>query len=321
VLERAADVGQVLFDKTGTLTDGMPRLVAVEAAGGVSEDAVLARAAAVERGLGHPLAVAIETAAAARGLAVAHATDVRVLPGRGVRARVDDEPIAVGNLAFARAAVGAAVGDPADSGVAVVGGRRLLGTLHFAEVARDTAGPAIAALRGAGVRVGLLSGDVRADALVPDLIAPGDAALGLLPEDKVAHVRALRARTRGGAVAMVGDGINDAPALAAADVGIAVAGATDLARVTADVVIVGADLRKIPWLLAHARRVRRVSRQSLAWAFGYNAVAVGLAAVGTLTPVVASVAMLASSVAVVANARRLAADRLARGAGPRPLAS
>jgi Cu2+-exporting ATPase len=306
VLERAAGVGHVLFDKTGTLTDGRPRLIAVDTAGALSADAVLARAAAVEQGLGHPFAVAITKAATARGLAIAKATDVRVIPGRGVKARIGAEPVTVGNLAFAREVVGAPLDAPTAAGVAVVGGRRLLGTLRFAEVARDTARPAIAALRGLGVQTGLLSGDVRADALVPDLVPAADAALGLLPEDKVARVRAARAAAPHGAVAMVGDGINDAPALAAADVGIAVAGATDLARVTADVVIVGADLRKIPWLLAHARRVRRVSRQSLAWAFAYNAVAVGLAATGMLTPVIASVAMLASSIAVVANARRLA---------------
>ena len=306
VLERMAEIGHVLFDKTGTLTDGMPRLVAVDAADGLSADAVLARAAAVEEGLGHPIARAIGAAAAARRLPVVRASDVRLIPGRGVRARVGRESTVVGSLAFATEMLGlhTAVAEP--PGVAVVGGSRLLGTLRFAEVARRTARPAVEALRRLGVGIGLVSGDARADALVPAVIAPGEAALGLLPEEKVARVRALRAQAAGGAIAMVGDGINDAPALAAADVGIAVAGATDLARLTADVVVVGTDLRKVPWLLAHARRVRRVSRQSLAWAFAYNAVAVGLAASGALTPVVASIAMLASSVAVVANARRLA---------------
>jgi Cu+-exporting ATPase len=309
VLERLADVGHVLFDKTGTLTDGVPRLVAVDAAEGLSADAVLARAAAVEAGLGHPLARAIGAAAAERRVAVGHASDVRAVPGRGVRALVAGESTTVGSLALAAETLDVPPALAGTSGVAVVGGGRLLGTLRFAEVVRGTARPAVEALRGLGVGIGLVSGDTRAGTLVPDVIAPGEAALGLLPEAKVARVRALRAGATSGAIAMVGDGINDAPALAAADVGIAIAGATDLARLTADVVIVGADLRKVPWLLVHARRVRRVSRQSLAWAFAYNAVAVGLAASGALTPVVASLAMLASSAAVVANARRLARAR------------
>jgi Cu2+-exporting ATPase len=304
ILERAATISDVLFDKTGTLTDGMPRLVRVATAPGVDADAMLARAAAVEAGLGHPLAVAIGAAADARRLAVPAARGVRVLPGRGVCGVVDDEPVVVGSVALAREQT-RADGGLAEGGVAVVAGDRPLGTLHFVETARTTARTAVEELRSSGIRIGLLSGDTRADAVVPALLTPAEATLGLLPADKVAGVRARRARGRGTVIAMVGDGINDAPALAAADVGIAVADATDLARLTADVVVVGGDLRKIPWLVAHAGRVRRVIRQSLAWAFAYNAVAVALAAGGVLTPVAASLAMVASSIAVVANARRL----------------
>ena len=171
----------------------------------------------------------------------------------------------------------------------------------LAEEARPDAALTIRALHDIDVQVGLLSGDTHAQSVVPALIPPEAAALGLLPEDKVAHIRKLRARP----LAMVGDGVNDAPALAAADVGIAVGSATDLARITADIAVVSDDLTRIPWLLIHARRVRRVIRQNLFWAFAYNAGAVALAAGGGLNPLVASVAMLASSLAVVANARRL----------------
>jgi Cu2+-exporting ATPase len=213
--------------------------------------------------------------------------------------------MAVGSPSFAAAGLGDA--GPGDGNRAlVVAGGRLLGTLRFAEAPRPGARPAVEALRALGVRVGLLSGDTAAGAVVPAIIPASDAALGLLPEDKIERLRA--ARTASGPVAMVGDGINDAPALAAADVGIAVGNATDLARLTADVVVLSGDLGAVPWLVRHARRVRRVMRQNLAWAFGYNAAAVVLAAAGTLTPLVASLAMLASSLAVTLNARRLRAE-------------
>jgi Cu+-exporting ATPase len=306
-LERTAAVRGVVFDKTGTLTTPELRLVACEPApaGGLDADALLARAAALEDGLRHPVARAIVAAAQARGLAVPRVTDVGVVPGLGVRGVVAGRPLAVGSARFAAGELGCAPETLAAAGgaVVVVEAGRIAGTLRLAEETRASAAPALAALRRLGIRPRLLSGDASAETVVPTLVEPADAALGLLPPDKVAHVRALAAVAP---VAMVGDGINDAPALAAADVGIAVGQATDLARLTADVVLLGGDLRHVPWLLLHARRVVRVARQNLAWAFGYNAVAVALAAAGALNPLVASLAMIGSSLAVVANARRLA---------------
>ena len=198
---------------------------------------------------------------------------------------------------------------PAEGSVAVVLDRNgALGRLDLVETPREGAARAIAALGEMGVAVGVLSGDRSASAIAPVLLPVDDVELGLLPEDKVKRIRALcaSARSDGGAIAMVGDGINDAPALAAADLGMAVAEATDLARLSASVVILGGDLSAVPWLVKHARRVRRVAHQNLAWAFGYNAIAVALAATGALTPLLASLAMIGSSLAVVANARRLA---------------
>ena len=168
--------------------------------------------------------------------------------------------------------------------------------------ARARAARAVRELRRLGLGVRLLSGDAQAAAVVPRVVPAEDAFLGLLPGDKVAHVMALRPRHR---VAVVGDGLNDAPALAAAHVGIAVASATDLARLTADAVVLGGGLHAVPWFFGYSRRVMRVVRQNLAWAFGYNMVAVSLAAAGALSPLLAALAMVLSSATVVANARRL----------------
>ena len=307
-LERVAGLRTALFDKTGTVTTRVPRLIAIDTAPGTAAEDVLACAAALEAGLTHPVALAVAAAAAARGVTAPAAHGVRVVPGRGVRGEVGGEPLAAGSVRFAAEELGCppatlAPGERDDDRVLVFGAGRLLGALRFAETPRAGAAEAIAALRAQGVRPGLVTGDARAAAVVPALIPAAEAAVGLLPEQKLAYVRA---RRDDGPTAMIGDGINDAPALAAADVGIAVGQATDLARLTADVALLGGDLRQVPWLVAHARRVRRVVRQNLAWAFGYNGLAVACALTGRLDPLVAALAMLGSSLGVVANARRLA---------------
>jgi len=303
-LERAAALAAVVFDKTGTLTTRLPRLVGVERMGEGTRDAdVLRVAAALAGAVSHPLSSAIAAAVTAP---VSPASEVKSLPGRGVTGMVEGRRVTIGSARLVREELGACVPEGDDDGpsVFVIADGRLIGRMRFAEAPRPEAARAAGALRRLGVRVHLATGDAQAAAVVPEIIAPDDAATGLLPADKVAHVGAVR-RTAG-AVAMVGDGVNDAPALAAADLGIAIGSATDLARTTADVAILSDDLERVPWLVAHARRVGRVARQNLVWAFAYNAVAVVLAAAGQLGPLVAAGAMIASSVAVVANARRLA---------------
>jgi heavy metal translocating P-type ATPase len=305
-LERAAGIRAVVFDKTGTLTARAPHLRAVEPAAGVDSAHVLSRAAAVARAVQHPLAAAIVTAAGALELPLLG--EARSVPGQGARGVVDGIPVAIGSARFVSAIIGRvlAAGDDSGPAVYVVEGKRLLGVLRFVERPRSEAAGALAALRRLGLRVMLATGDRQASAVVPDLVAPEEAALGLLPDEKMARVRMLR--DSAGPIAMVGDGVNDAPALAAADLGIAVAGATDLTRVNADVAILGDDLGRVAWLIAHARRTSRVARQNIVWAFVYNAVAIGFAAAGRLGPLVAAAAMLGSSLAVMANARRLAIE-------------
>jgi len=314
VMERVAGVGRVLFDKTGTLTTRTPRLLAVVVAHPAedSENDVISQAAALECGLTHPLALGIVAARNARGVSGPEPTvsGTRLVPGRGVRGYVDGVEVAVGSRRFAIEEIGAEDGVPPDddadgSRVYIVADGRLRGTLQFGEEARAQAAGAVHALRRLGLRIGLLSGDGNARAIVPDIVPAAEAVLALLPEGKVAEVEAARRSSDGRGVAMVGDGINDAPALAAADLGIAVANATDMARVTADVAILSDDLDAVPWVVSHARQVMRIARQNLAWAVAYNVGAIAVAASGALNPLVAALAMLGSSLAVVANARRL----------------
>jgi Cu2+-exporting ATPase len=317
-LEALAGARLIAFDKTGTLTLGRPQLVDI-ASDGVAEDEVVARLAALERYSEHGLARAIALAASARGLDPIAAEDVQILPGRGLRGVVHGDAVAAGSAALMRelgwvlppallqrAEVMAASGHS----VVFVGWRenasagRARAALSFDDTPLPEARATVDALRGLGRQVMLLSGDhAGAAARVAATVGTDDWQAGLLPEAKRAALDQYRARH--GAVAMVGDGLNDGPGLAWADVGIAVGSATDLARETADLVLPVNGLWLLPWVVGRARAVRSTILANLAWAFGYNLVALTCAVLGLLQPILAAAVMAGSSLLVVLNSLRL----------------
>jgi len=312
-LEATHKVRTVAFDKTGTLTEGKPTLAAAVGIA-VADDELLALAAAVESGSSHPLASAVLEAAKQRELPVAAAEAVTVLSGRGVEARVGTRDLVLGNERLmqdlgidlgehvaaqaAQEARGRTVSWLAEAGA---GGVRLLGLLAFGDRARAESRQAIDALRTLGLRSVMVSGDGRAaaTAIAREVgIAPEDVIAEVLPGDKARVVEDLRSH---GTVAMVGDGINDAPALAAADVGFAMGSGTDVAMHAAGVTLMRADPRLVADAIDISRRTTRKIRQNLFWAFVYNVVGIPLAAAGLLSPVIAGAAMAFSSVSVVSN--------------------
>jgi Cu2+-exporting ATPase len=313
-LERAARVRRVAFDKTGTLTDGAVAVREVRPASGWSADEVLRVAASAERLSEHPVGRSLVAAARAHGLALAEPQGFRAVPGGGVEAGVGGHRVLVGSPGFVRGRQPV----PEDVGsdgtlvcVAVDGG--LAGSLVTADAVRPEAREAVARLAEAGIESAVLSGDAPA----PVLHAASEAGVpagrvhhGLSPEAKAELVtRWLR---EGIETAMVGDGVNDAPALAAAGVGIALGTGTDVALEAADIALSGSDLRAVPEALGIARRARRVVRQNLGWALAYNLAAVPLAVAGLIHPAVAAGAMALSSVSVLLNALRAAPPTGAR---------
>jgi Cu+-exporting ATPase len=324
-LERLEKVDTVVIDKTGTLTEGRPKVVAVHAAPGHAEAEVLRLAAGLERGSQHPLGAAIVAAAQERGLGTAEATDFDAPAGKGVTGVVDGRSVVIGNRRYLSEVgidmdgrAGSALSAEAErlrregaSAIFVAIDGRPAGTIAVADPIRSTTPGALAALKEAGIRVVMLTGDnaITARAVAAKLgIAEVEAEV--LPEDKRRVVE--RLRREGRVVAMAGDGVNDAPALAAADVGIAMGTGTDVAMESAGVTLVKGDLNGI----ARARRLSAATmaniRQNLFFAFVYNAAGVPIAAgvlypvLGlTLSPVIAAAAMAASSVSVIANALRL----------------
>ncbi len=315
-LERAHAVTTVAFDKTGTLTAGRPTLAAVLPTAGEDRATVLALAAGLQQASEHPLARAVVQAAQGEGLALCAVAQVRAVPGRGIEGRVQGRDLLLASgrwLAELAAEAGALAGPAADwqqRGHSVswllvrdgaAGAPRVLAALAFGDAPRPTARAAVARLHAMGVRTLLLSGDNRgaAEAVGRDL-GIAEVRAEMLPGDKAAALQALR--SAGQVVAMVGDGINDAPALAAADVGIAMGGGTDVAMETAGITLMHGDPMRVADALDVSRRTWATLRRGLFWAFVYNVVGIPLAAFGYLSPVLAGAAMAFSSVSVVGNA-------------------
>jgi Cu+-exporting ATPase len=307
-LEALGRATTAVFDKTGTLTQGRPRVLRVCGAAGASRADILAIAAAVERGSSHPLAAAIVAAAEADGLDVAPARDVVAERGRGLRARAAGVDVLVGTAAYLRelGVDGGAIDalqaglDPAATHVFVARDGTLAGALELGDPVRPEAPAAVAALASLDVRAAIVSGDATGpvDAAATATGIPR-AFAAASPERKAEIVRTMQAD--GERVAFVGDGINDAPALAVADVGIAMGGGTEIAMETAQAAIVSGDPAVLPVAIRLARATSRTIVQNLFWAFGYNVVLVPLAAFGVVRPVFAAGAMAVSSLFVVGN--------------------
>ena len=319
-LETLHRVDTIVFDKTGTLTLGRPRVTDVLTVPGTAEDDVLALAAAAEQGSEHPLGAAMVTAAKERGLALPPVTEFAAVAGQGVDALAPDGRVLLGNRGFlesrgvdATPLAERAAALPADGKtlVFVSLALRAVGVIAVADVLKPEATATVTALKRGGLEVLMLTGDARTTAEAIARRAGIERVLAqVLPDAKAGAIRELRA---GGArVAMVGDGINDAPAIAQADVGIAMGSGTDVALEAADVALMRGDLRGV--LNAHAlsRATIRIVKQNLVWAFGYNVVLIPVAA-GVLyplwgvvlSPILAGAAMAFSSVSVVANSLRL----------------
>jgi Cu+-exporting ATPase len=322
-LERLHAARVVAFDKTGTLTEGRARLVGMQPLG-VGRDELLRLAAAVQGGSEHPLAKAVLHAAAEQGIAAPPASGLRAVPGQGVTASVEGRTLVLGSgrwmdelgvdtsaldaQAIAWQHEGRTVSWLADATT-----RRALGLLAFGDTLKPQARAAIEALMRQQVRCVLVSGDNAGSAqAAARALGITEVHAEVLPADKAALIARLRGDLpAGAAVAMVGDGVNDAPALAAADVGIAMGSGTDVAMATAGVTLMRGDPWLVPQAIAISRRTTAKIRQNLFWAMVYNVVGIPLAALGLLSPVVAGAAMALSSVSVVTNAlllRRAAKD-------------
>ena len=305
-LEQAHKITTLIVDKTGTLTAGAPTVTDVQPAAGVSENDLLAAAAALEQGSQHPLAAAISLHAASRGIALGSIADFTTVAGKGVSATYNNETVYLGSLKFlAASGVPATDAQPLlTQGKTVIGvgtAQRLLGLIAIADPIRDDSAAAVARLQAMGVAVVMLTGDnPQTAAVIAQQAGITHYIAEVLPQDKAQEVA--RQKMLGQVVGMAGDGINDAPALSAADVGFAISSGSDIAIEAADVTLMRNSLMSVADAISLSRATLRKIRQNLFFAFIYNVLGLPLAALGLLNPVIAGAAMALSSVSVVSNA-------------------
>lgn len=307
-LETLGQVDTIVLDKTGTLTLGLPRVTAIEPAPGITESAVIEAAAIAERKSEHPLAKAVLEKAAEFSLPVVEPDHFHYTPGKGIACSVNGEEILVGNLALLRdhdvPVNQMGNGTDVQRHIFVARAGRLIGSLDIADVVREHAAAAIKALHQAGIRTVLLTGDNAAVAHdIAQQLQIDDVRAELLPHQKVEQIKELRAEGR--KLAMVGDGINDAPALTEANVGVAMGGGTDVARECADIVLIGNDLLKFAETVKTARWCRRIIYTNFTGTLVIDGIGVGLAAFGWLNPLLAALIHVVSELVFILNSSRL----------------
>lgn len=322
-LENAHRVDTVVFDKTGTVTIGRPTVTDVYVAPDASETDLITLAAAVEAQSEHPLAIAVLTHAAAAERTLPAATNVQAIPGQGIVGTVGGRTVRVGNQKFI-AEVASAVDRPAvdealaqyenagKTAILVAVDGQWLGMMAMADTVKPDAAAAVRNLRALGIDVWMLTGDnERTARAIASQVGIDQVIAGVLPADKASQVQALR--KTGCVVAMVGDGINDAPALAAADIAIAMGTGADVALDTAHIALMRANVQGVVDAIRLSKATMRKIRQNLFWAFFYNAIGIPLAALGILSPIIAGAAMALSSVSVISNSLLLRRMRLGLG--------
>jgi Cu+-exporting ATPase len=318
VLERAEKLTAVVFDKTGTITRGEPTVTDVIPLAGQDETGLLSFAAAVEAGSEHPLGEAIVRAAQHRDLSIPKAASISALPGMGIQGLVNGQQVWLGNRRlFTRQGI------PIDAAEKLLGkleadgktammvgaGTQMLGVVAVADTVKPEAAEAVAALQASNIKVVLLSGDNRRTAeAIGRQVGIERVIAEVLPQDKVTTIQALQ--KQGEVVAMVGDGVNDAPALAVADIGIAIGSGSDVAKETGGIILIRNDVRDVVASIHLSRATMRKIKQNLFWAFIYNTIGIPVAALGFLNPIIAAAAMALSSLSVVANSALLKRARL-----------